>query len=200
MHEPSSTSPSLSSQAFWARPASERAVTFAELRRNDPVSFQPAPDFGMVLQGGGFWAVTRHADVQYVSRTPELFCSSHGVGLGEVPREVLERTATQPTELAGVPIAEGDAVVMFYESANRDEAAFEHPDRFDIARSPNHHVAFGGGGAHFCLGASLARAQLRALFTRLVERVATIEVGEVDYLTSNFVHGIKRMPVKVTPR
>ncbi len=115
-------------------------------------------------------------------------------------REVLERTATQPTELAGVPIAEGDAVVMFYESANRDETVFEHPDRFDIARSPNHHVAFGGGGAHFCLGASLARAQLRALFTRLVERVATIEVGEVDYLTSNFVHGIKRMPVTVTPR
>ena len=110
------------------------------------------------------------------------------------------RTATQPTEIAGVPIADGDAVVMFYESANRDETVFEGPDRFDIARSPNQHVAFGGGGAHFCLGASLARAQLRAVFARLVERAATIEVGEVDYLTSNFVHGIKRMPVTVSPR
>ena len=109
------------------------------------------------------------------------------------------RTATEDTELGGVPIAEGDPVVMFYESANRDEAAFDDPWRFDIARDPNHHVAFGGGGPHFCLGANLARAQLRAVFTRLVERVSSIEVGEPAYLTSNFIHGVKRMPVTVTP-
>ena len=107
------------------------------------------------------------------------------------------RTATRDTELAGVPIAEGDAVVMFYESANRDETVFDAPWRFDVARNPNPHVAFGGGGAHFCLGASLARAQLRALFGRLVERVATFEAGDPDYLRSNFSHGIKRMPVRV---
>jgi cytochrome P450 len=110
------------------------------------------------------------------------------------------RTATAPTNLGGVSIADGDAVVLFYESANRDEMVFDAPERFDIGREPNPHVAFGGGGPHFCLGANLARAQLRALFGRLVERVATIEAGEPAYLTSNFVHGIKRMPVSVTPR
>jgi cytochrome P450 len=110
------------------------------------------------------------------------------------------RTATQHTELAGVPIAEGDAVVLFYESANRDETVFDAPERFDVARDPNPHVAFGGGGPHFCLGASLARAQLRALFGRLVDRVATLSAGEPDYLVSNFVHGVKSMSVTVTQR
>jgi cytochrome P450 len=404
----------LSSRAFWSRPASERAATFAELRRTAPVSFHAPTDFGMAPQPRGFWAVTRHGDVQSVSRAPERFCSSEGVGLGEAPREVLElnasflvmdpprhtalrrvvsgaftprqvqrlddaitaeatrivdefvergggdvvqdlamklplwtistmlgvpesmrpelyraaegqlsaqdpefsppgstsvevmiesattmhgiaaelvearraapsddilstlvhseldgeplrdqmlggifvlfatagndtirnstshgvklfadspgewkrltedrellpsaveeivryatpvihfrRTATEDTELAGVDIAKGDAVVMFYESANRDETVFHDADRFHITRAPNHHVAFGGGGPHFCLGANLARAQLRALFGRLVERVGAIDAGEPDYLTSNFVNGVKRMPVTVTPR
>jgi cholest-4-en-3-one 26-monooxygenase len=110
------------------------------------------------------------------------------------------RTATTNTELAGSPIGKGDAVVMFYESANRDETLFDDPERFDIGRDPNPHLGFGGGGVHFCLGANLARTQLRALFTRLVERAATIEVGVADYLISNFVNGIKRMPVTVSPR
>jgi cholest-4-en-3-one 26-monooxygenase len=110
------------------------------------------------------------------------------------------RTATRDTQLADVSIAEGDAVVMFYESANRDEAVFDRPQRFDIGRDPNPHLGFGGGGSHFCLGANLARAQLRALFGRLSERVATITAGEPDRLVSYFVNGIKRMPVVVTPR
>lgn len=109
-------------------------------------------------------------------------------------------TATADTELAGVPIAEGDAVVMFYESANRDETVFDDPERFVITRDPNPHVAFGGGGPHFCLGANLARAELRAVFSRLADRVDAIEAGQPDHLTSNFVNGIKRMPVSVTPR
>jgi cytochrome P450 len=108
------------------------------------------------------------------------------------------RTTTANTEPAGVPIAQGDAVVVFYESANRDDTVFPHPDRFDIRRHPNPHVAFGGGGQHFCLGASLARAQLRAIFARLAERVVAIEAGSPDYLTSNFINGIKRMPVALT--
>ena len=95
-------------------------------------------------------------------------------------------------------MAEGDAVVVFYESANWDDTVFPHPDRFDIRRHPNPHVAFGGGGQHFCLGASLARAQLRAIFARLAERVVAIEAGSPDYLTSNFINGIKRMPVALT--
>jgi cytochrome P450 len=110
------------------------------------------------------------------------------------------RTATQKTEIDGHPIAEGDPVVMFYESANRDEAVFADADRFDITRNPNPHVGFGGGGPHFCLGANLARAQLLALFRRLSVRVASFEVGEPAYLLSNFIHGIKRMPVTVTRR
>lgn len=110
------------------------------------------------------------------------------------------RTATQDTELAGVPIAAGDPVVMFCESANYDESVFEAPERFDITRDPNPHLGFGGGGSHFCLGASLARSQLRAIFGRLAERAATIEAGEPSYLVSNFVNGIKRMPVTVTAR
>ena len=109
------------------------------------------------------------------------------------------RTASSDTEVSGVPIAAGDPVVMFYESANRDEDAFEHPERFDIARDPNPHVGFGGGGRHFCLGANLARAELRATFSRLAERVETFDVGTVDHLTSSFVNGIKRMPVEVIP-
>ena len=110
------------------------------------------------------------------------------------------RTATATTRLGDVEIAEGDAVVMFYESANRDEAVFRDPYRFDITRSPNPHVGFGGGGAHFCLGANLARTQLRALFARLSARVASIEAGEPDFLVSNFINGIKRMPVTITAR
>ena len=110
------------------------------------------------------------------------------------------RTALEDSELAGVPIYKGDAVVVFYESANRDATVFDDPFAFDITRDPNPHVGFGGGGPHFCLGANLARAQLRAVFSRLATRAKTIEVGEPAYLTSNFINGIKRMAVAVTPR
>jgi cytochrome P450 len=409
-----SVTPNVSSLAFWSQPASARALTFAELRRSMPVSFQEPSDFGMVRSDRGFWAVTRHEDVMHVSRSPDLFCSGQGVGLGEVPVDLLElnasflvmdaprqtalrrvvsgaftpkrvnqlqdriqteawrivdefveggggdvvqdfarklplwtisemmgvpesmrsdlysaaeaqmtaqdpefagdnnekamiaieagvtlhriaaellaerrtnpgddilstlvhseldgqplsdqmlggifvlfstagndttktttshavksfadhpgqwellvddgdilgtaveelvrtaspvihfrRTATTDTTLGGSHIAEGDAVVMFYESANRDESVFSDPDRFDITRSPNPQVGFGGGGPHFCLGANLARAQLRSLFSRLAQRVSSFECGEPDYLVSNFINGIKRMPVKVSAR
>ncbi len=110
------------------------------------------------------------------------------------------RTATADTELGGVHIAEGDAVVMYYESANRDESVFQHPENFDITRNPNPHVGFGGGGPHFCLGAHLARLELSALFTGLAARVTAIEAGEPDYIVSDFFHGIKGMPVKVVAR
>jgi cytochrome P450 len=406
--------PSVSSFAFWSKPATERAVTFAELRRDAPVTFQQPSDFGLSQASRGFWAVTTHADVQHVSRTPALFCSGEGVGMGEIPREMLElnasflvmddpkhselrrivsgvftpkqvarlsdeitaeanrivdefvargggdvvddlamklplwtisnmmgvppslrlelvraaegqiaaqdpefkqegrtavevaieagmtmhsiaheliaerrtnpgddilsklvhselggeplsdavlggvfvlfatagndttrtttshgvkllaehesewaslreepallngaieemvryvtpvihfrRTTTQDTELGGVTIKQGEPVVLFYESANHDEDVFADPERFDIRRSPNPHVGFGGGGSHFCLGANLARVQLRALFGRLLEQAETLEVGKPDYLISNFSNAIKRMPVTVTPR
>jgi len=110
------------------------------------------------------------------------------------------RTATRDTELRGVPIAEGDKVVMYYASANRDEDVFPDPHRFDVGRTPNDHVAFGGGGVHYCLGASLARAEIKATMRQLVTRLPDIELaGPIDRLHSDFVNGIKRMPVRFTP-
>jgi cytochrome P450 len=109
------------------------------------------------------------------------------------------RTATQDTELGGQAIAQGDKVVMFYSSANRDEEAFDDPQRFDVRRDPNHHVGFGGGGPHYCLGASLARTQLRSIFTELLTRLPDIEAGEPELLAGSFINGIKRMPCVLAP-
>jgi cytochrome P450 len=110
------------------------------------------------------------------------------------PVMTFRRTASSDTELSDQAIAEGDKVVMFYSSANRDEAAFDEPQRFDVRRDPNHHVGFGGGGPHYCLGASLARTQLRSIFTELLTRLPDIEAGEPEPLAGSFIDGIKRMP------
>ena len=110
------------------------------------------------------------------------------------------RTATRDTELRGVPIKAGDKVVLYYASANRDEDVFVDPHRFDVGRTPNDHVTFGGGGVHFCLGASLARAEIRATMRQLVDRLPDLELaGEPNRLHSDFVNGIKTMPVRFTP-
>ena len=112
----------------------------------------------------------------------------------------MRRTATRDVELAGTRIEAGDKVVMYYGSANRDERAFVDPDRFDIGRSPNEHVAFGGGGPHFCLGANLARLEMKVFFEELLKRLPDIEVsGEVSRLRSNFINGLKHIPVSFTP-
>jgi cytochrome P450 len=116
------------------------------------------------------------------------------------PVMTFRRTATQDAELAGQAIAEGDKVVMFYSSANRDERAFRDPWRFDITRKPNAHVGFGGGGPHHCLGAALARRQLRAIFGELVHRVPHLEVGEPQYALSNFLHDVNRLPCYLASR
>jgi cholest-4-en-3-one 26-monooxygenase len=110
------------------------------------------------------------------------------------------RTATRDTELRGRTIAEGDKVVLYYTSANRDEEVFDDPYAFDVGRRPNDHVTFGGGGVHFCLGANLARAEIRAIMRQLVERLPDLELaGEARRLRSDFVNGIKTMPVTFTP-
>ena len=110
------------------------------------------------------------------------------------------RTATRDTELRGVPIKQGDKVVLYYASANRDEEVFENPHTFDVARTPNDHLAFGGGGVHYCLGANLARAEIKATMRQLVERLPDIELaGQPRRLHSDFVNGIKTMPVRFTP-
>lgn len=110
------------------------------------------------------------------------------------------RTTTRDTEIRGVPVAAGDKVVIYYASANRDEAVFDDPHTFDVGRTPNDHVTFGGGGVHFCLGASLARAEIKATMRQLVERLPDIELaGPPARLHSDFVNGIKTMPVRFTP-
>jgi cytochrome P450 len=92
------------------------------------------------------------------------------------PVAYFARRATRPTEIRGVPIAEGDRITLWYPSANRDEDAFEDPFQFDITRTPNNHVAFGGGGPHFCLGANLARHEITILFEELLARTTDIEI------------------------
>ena len=110
------------------------------------------------------------------------------------------RTATCDVELHGTQIKEGDAVVMFYASANRDEDVFSDPFTFDITRSPNPHLTFGGGGPHFCLGANLARMEMRILFQEIARQVGTIEqTGPITRLRSSFVHGIKSLPMRLAP-
>jgi len=106
------------------------------------------------------------------------------------------RTATRDTVLHGQAIAEGDKVVIWHISANRDDDVFSDPMRFDVGRSPNDHVAFGGGGAHFCLGASLARMEIRVMFTELLRAMPDLELtGPVSRLRSNFINGVKHLPV-----
>ena len=115
------------------------------------------------------------------------------------PVNQFRRTATRDTELAGVRIKENDKVVVFYASANRDADVFPEPDRFDVGRTPNEHLAF-GIGPHFCLGANLARLEIRVMFEELLRRLPDMQLaGPVERLRSNFINGIKRMPVRFTP-
>jgi len=110
------------------------------------------------------------------------------------------RNVTKDTELRGQKFKAGDKVSIWYISANRDEEIFPDPFTFDIRRTPNQHVAFGGGGPHFCLGASLARMEMSILFEELVKRVASVErTGPVKRLRSNFINGLKHLPVHLTP-
>ncbi|MGZ7014611.1 MAG: cytochrome P450 [Acidimicrobiales bacterium] len=111
------------------------------------------------------------------------------------------RTAVEDCVIGGHDVKAGDKVVMWFNSANRDDAVFADPYRFDIARTPNEHVGFGAGGPHFCLGANLARREITVMFRELFRQLPDIEItGEPDYLQSIFIHGIKRMPCAFTPR
>jgi cytochrome P450 len=110
------------------------------------------------------------------------------------------RTATEDTELGGQKIKQGDKVVMWYVSSNRDEDRYQDPDKFDVTRNPEHQ-AFGAGGRHFCLGTALARLELRTLFEETLKRYPSIELaGEPTVVESAFVNQLKTLPVRLGPR
>jgi len=113
------------------------------------------------------------------------------------PVMYFRRNVTRDTELRGQHLEAGDKVSIWYISANRDEEVFDRPFEFDILRSPNEHVGFGGGGPHHCLGANLARMEIYVLLEEMAKRVPAIErTGDAQPLRSNFIAGIKHMPVK----
>jgi cytochrome P450 len=111
------------------------------------------------------------------------------------PVMTFRRTAATDFEVGGQLIRAGEKVVMFYPSGNWDTEVFDHPERLDLSRSPNPHVSFGGGGVHFCLGAHVARAQLRAIFGELLRQLPDIAAGDPVYVPGNFIHGIRSLPV-----
>jgi methyl-branched lipid omega-hydroxylase len=111
----------------------------------------------------------------------------------------MRRTLTRDYTMNGQDYREGDKAVLYYYSANRDEAVFADPERFDITRSPNPHVGFGAAGPHYCLGAHLARRELTVMLRELLTRVPGITAGQPDRLLSSFVNGIKRLPCQFTP-
>jgi cholest-4-en-3-one 26-monooxygenase len=206
------------------------ARELAARRRQDPRDdivtklLQPGPD-GEVLDGdefelfilllsvagnettrnaasGGMLAFFEHpGEWARLRRHPELLPTAvDEIVRWVTPVNLFRRTAMRDTELHGQPIAEGDKVVVFYNSANRDESIFTAPDRFDIGRAPNPHIGFGGGGPHFCLGAHLARLELHVLFGTLLDTMPHIELtGNVRRLRSYFINGIKEMPVRLKP-
>ncbi len=111
------------------------------------------------------------------------------------PVMTFRRSAARDYELGGQEIAAGDKVVMFYASGNWDTSVFDRPDRLDLGRNPNPHLGFGGGGRHFCLGAHVARAQLRAIIGELLTQIPDLQTGEPSYVAGNFVHAVRSVPV-----
>jgi cytochrome P450 len=129
------------------------------------------------------------ADLQAASRSPSRSSSA-------TPR--LPWTAKADTEIRRARIKADEKVALFYCSGNRDETAFDRPGDFNLYRYPNPHVGFGGGGVHFCLGSNVAKTQLQALFTEILTRLPSIEVGEPEWLLPDqLVHGIKRLPAYI---
>jgi len=150
---------------------------------------------------GGMQALCEHpAERAKLVARPELLDTA----VDEIVRWVtpvmqFRRTATRDLELGGQKIRENDKVVMYYAAANRDPRAFVAPERFDVTRDPNPHLGF-GIGVHYCLGASLARLETRILFEEVFRRVPDLELcGPVTRVRSNFINGIKSMPVRFTP-
>ena len=154
------------------------------------------------LVAGGVCALMDHPEQQAKLEADPLLVSTAVEELLRYVSPVIAfvRTAMRDTELRGVPVKKGDRVAMFYPSANRDEAHFADPDRLDLGRKPNLHLAFGGGGMHFCLGANLARVEAAALVPEVLSRMRNMELaGPVERMPSTLINGIHSMPVRFTP-
>jgi cytochrome P450 len=150
---------------------------------------------------GGMLALLRNpGECVRLMRDPALMPTAVEEMLRYVsPVTHIMRTAKRDAEIHGQMIRAGDRVVMWNASANRDEEAFPDPDRFDVSRTPNDHLAF-GHGEHFCLGANLARLELKVVIEEVLARIPDMELaGEVSRLRSHFVAGIKHMPVRFSP-
>ncbi len=140
------------------------------------------PELLPQLQSGAVWDTMADEVIRWA--TPALY---------------FRRTATRDFEYHGKQVKAGQKVLYWFASGNRDETAFEEPLRVNLARNPNRHVSFGQGGPHVCLGMWLARLEVRVLFEELAKRITRIEpAGELKFLRSNFVGGIKQLPVRVT--
>jgi cytochrome P450 len=151
----------------------------------------------------GLLALLEHPDqLERLRQDPSLFKPAAEEMLRwATPVHHFRRTAAVDTELGGKRIKAGDKVTTWFVSGNRDESVFEDPDRFDVGRTPNKHMAFGPGGIHHCLGAHLARMEVRIAFEELLKRDVDFELtGRPDRLRSNFFNGIKRLPVRVVAR
>ena len=148
----------------------------------------------------GVWNMMNHPQLWHTLRErPELMlsCVEEVLRTSSVTMH-FRRTATRDIEMRGRKIKAGDKVVIWFNSANHDPDGFAVPFRFDLAREKNDHMAFGRNGPHFCLGAWLARMEVRLVFEELMKRVDHLEpAGPIERLRSNFIAGIKRLPVKV---
>jgi len=149
------------------------------------------------------WAFTEHPDQRAVWAADPATVATTGVD--EIVRWAspviwMRRTVTEDTVLSGEELHPGDKVLLFYNSANRDESVFDDPYRFDVRRDPNPHFGFGAAGPHFCLGAHLARREIDVMLRKLLVRLPDIEAtAEPDRLHSSFINGIKHLPCRFTP-
>jgi cholest-4-en-3-one 26-monooxygenase len=154
------------------------------------------------LTANGMHALFQNPDqLARLQADPSLLdCATEEMLRYASPVMYFRRTVTEDTVLGDKEMKVGDAVVLWYISANRDEKYFEGGDEFRIDRSPNEHLAFGGRGPHFCLGANLARSEIKKLYAQVLSRLPNLELaGDVARLRSNFINGIKHMPVTFTP-
>jgi cytochrome P450 len=152
------------------------------------------------LIGNASWYLAHHPDQRELLREqPDLIAGALEELLRyDAPTQCLRRTLTRDVELHGVTMSEGEMVNLLFGSANRDERAFADPDRFDVTRQPQGHLAF-GHGAHFCLGANLARLEIRIVLEELLDHTDAIEVaGEPEWTRSNRLFGLRHLPVRLT--